>query len=329
MRPHRHIARALTLGFAMCLGTAAFAQPKPASDGFPTKPIRFVIPYGPGNSVDVVTRMVARKLHERLGWATIVENRPGGRLTIAMQAVLDAPADGHTLLGSVSAMPVMPSAMKELQFDLLRDFEWITRTANLQLMLAAGKSVQFQDAAQMVGYARKHPDELKFAAYQPGSGTHLVGEYFADLNGIRMSHVPYKDSSFATDLAGGSIDLAIFSVTTLAPVLQSGRARGLALLGKQRSPLFPDVPTTAEQGLPAIDVDIWAGITAKAGTPRPIVDRLHKEIDAVLQLPEVKEFIVAQGGLPGGDTPAAFKAKVASEVDMWRKLIQEKKIRTE
>lgn len=321
----RRFVQGLGASLALAHPLFAAAQSQPAA-AFPSRPVRFIVPYAPGTSVDVVTRIVSKKLNERLGWTTIVENKPGGRLTIAMQTVLDAPADGHTLLASASAMPVMPASMKNMPFDLLRDFEWITRTANLQLMLAANNDLPFRNAAQMVAFAKANPGKLRFASFQPGSGTHLVGEYFADQNGIRITHVPYKDSAFAADVAGGSVELAIFSVTTLAPIVQSGRVRGLAILGKRRSPLFPDVSTVGEQGLPDIDVDIWSGVTAKAGTPRPIIDKLAAEINAVLQLQDVREFIQTQGGVAAGEQPAAFKAKVAAEIDMWARLIRERKI---
>lgn len=316
------------LGAALVSPLLARAQAQ-GSAGFPSKPVRFVVPYAPGTSVDVVTRIVAKKLNERLGWTTLIENKPGGRLTIAMQTVLDAPADGHTLLASASAMPVMPTSMKNMPFDLLRDFEWITRTANLQLMLAANNDVPFKNAAQMVAFAKANPGKLRFASFQPGSGTHLVGEAFADQNGIRITHVPYKDTSFAADVAGGSVELAIFSVTTLAPIVQSGRVRGLAILGKRRSPLFPEISTVGEQGLPEVDVDIWSGVTGKAGTPKPVIDRLSAEINAVLQLQDVRDFIQTQGGVAAGEPPAAFRAKVASEIDMWAKLIRDRKIPVE
>lgn len=300
-----------------------------AQEGFPSKPIRFVVPYGPGNSVDIMTRLVAGKLNERTGWATVVENKPGGRLIPAMQAILEAPADGHTLLGSASSMPPMPPTVKGLPFDLLKDFEWITRTANLQMMLGGARTAPFENAAQMVAYAKANRGKLRFAAYQAGSGTHLVGELLNVQNGIDMQHVPYKDSGFIADLAAGSVEVAVFSVTTLAPVINSGRARALAVLSRTRSPLFPAVPTAGEQGLPEVDSDVWTGITGKAGTPRAIVNRLNAEINAIVQLPDVRERIVGLGGVPGGETPAAFRAKVADEIDMWTKVVREKNIRAE
>lgn len=316
------VFRALAFVALMLMAaTSAHAQ------DYPNRTIRFVVTLGPGNSTDVMARLIAYKLNERHGWTVVVENRPGGQYLVGMQNVLQAPADGYTFLAMNSAMPVMPTSMKNLPFDLVKDFIPISRIGSVPLLLFSNRDQPFKTVAELVTYAKANPGKLRYAAFQTGSGTHLVGELLKQRLGLDIRHVPYNNSAFIADMASGNVELGVFSVTTAAPGIQTGQLRPLAILGTKRSPLFPDVPTIQELGFPPMDVDAWGGLGAKAGTPQQVIDLMNKEINEIVQLPDIQEKLKAAGATPAAETSQQFKAKIQSEIDIWAKLAKDADIK--
>jgi len=304
--------------------TSVIAQ---GSTTFPSKTIRFISPSGTGLVNDTWTRLIAQRLTDRLGWSTVVENRPGGNYIIGTQAMLNAPADGHVLLSAVSSQPVVQHTMKDVPFDLRRDIIPLTRVINVQLVLVANVNQPFKTLPELVAYAKANPNKLSYGALNLGSLTHLAGELFKQVAGIEMVNVPYKGEAMMIDTIAGVVQLSVSTTSSAAANIKSGRLRALAVLSPTRSPILPDVPTVGETGLPAIDADGWQGLMIKAGTPQPIVDRLHREITAILQTAEFQDKLKAQGALPVSETPEQFRRKIAADLDTWGKLLATGKIK--
>ncbi|MYZ46849.1 Bug family tripartite tricarboxylate transporter substrate binding protein [Propylenella binzhouense] len=309
----RFFGAALALGFCFGFGPAAMSQE------YPSKPIRFIVPNGPGNSVDIVTRLVASKLHERLGWNTVVENIAGGKNVPGARAVLDAPADGYTVFSPGASIAIYTAA--GAPYDLVKDFDPVTRLIDLQIIIAASLDMPFDSIAEAVSYSKENPGKLTFAAYEAGSGTHLAGELLKLNTGIDMRHVPYKDSTFLVDLMSGRVALGVFSATTLAGPLAEGKIRALGVLGKRRSSTLPDVSTISEQGLPEMDAESWVGLIVKKGTPPEIIQTLNKEVVEILKLPDVVQRIEQIGGIPAGEEVASFDKKNKDDVEMYTNIL--------
>ena len=319
---HRTLALLLTT-LLMGLAPAAYAQ----TATFPVRPIRFIAPSGPGLVNDAWTRLLAQKLGERTGWVTVVENRPGGNYVIGTQALMNAPADGHTLLSAVSSMPVVQFTMKPAPFDMRRDMIPLTRVTNVQLVLVANPALPFKTLGEMVTYAKANPGKLSYGSLNLGSLTHLAGELLKDTAGIDMVNVPYNSDAMLVDTMSGQIHVAVTTTASARATVGSGRLRALAILGPRRSPVLPGVPTVEEAGLPAIDADGWQGLVLKAGTPPAVVDRLQREITAVLQAPDFQERLNALGALPVSETPEQFRRKIEADLDTWGKLLGSGKVK--
>lgn len=308
--------------------TGAVAQtvaPNQAA-GFPSKPMRFISPSGTGLINDTWTRLIAQKLSERLGWTTIVENKPGGNYVIGTQAMLNAPADGHTLLAAVSSMPVVQHTMKPAPFDLRRDIIPLSRVINVQLVLVANSAQPFKTASELVTYAKANPGKLSYGALNLGSLTHLAGELFKLVAGIDMVNVPYNGEAMMIDTISGVVQASVTTTSSAVANIRSGRLVALAILGPNRSPILPDVPTVNEAGLPAIDADGWQGLMVRAGTPPAIVDRLHREITTTIQAAEFHGRLTAQGAMPVSETSAQFRRKIDADLESWGKLLSTGKV---
>lgn len=319
--------RAWVVALAGVLGLVCTSVIAQGSANFPNKPIRFISPSGTGLVNDTWTRLIAQRLTDRLGWATVVENRPGGNYIIGTQAMLNAPADGHVLLAAVSSQPVVQHTMKDVPFDLRRDIIALTRVINVQLVLVANVNQPFKTLPELVAYAKANPNKLSYGALNLGSLTHLAGELFKQVAGIEMVNVPYKGEAMMIDTIAGVVQLSVSTTSSAAANIKAGRLRALAVLSPTRSPILPDVPTVAETGLPPVDADGWQGLIIKAGTPQPIVDRLHREITAILQTTEFQDKLKAQGALPVSETPEQFRRKIDADLNTWGKLLATGKIK--
>lgn len=324
-RLHRRAVFAGALACAAAVLVADFA----VAQTYPSRPIRFVVPAGPGATTDIVPRIVAAKLSERLGWTVVTENRPGGNFVVGTQAVTQAPPDGYTVLAAVSSLTILPSSLKDLPFDVQRDLIPVTRTANLLILVISNPAQPYKTFAEMIAYAKAHPGKLSYGSAAQGSWTHLAFELARRQAGVEMVNVPYRDATFFNDIISGVVPVGVNTVSTVLPAVKAGKLNALAIIGPKRSPQLPDVPTVGEAGVGEVDADAWLGIMVRAGTPASIVNTLNREIVAVLRLPEVQKQLVNMGAVPAPETPEDFRRKFDGDIARWAKLIREAGIKTQ
>lgn len=307
------------------LASTACAHTAHAAESYPTKPLRLVVPYPAGGPADTLARMVAAGLTTRLGRQVVVDNRGGGGGTIGVDIVVKSPPDGYTLLfGNDGPVAVNPSLYTRLALDPVRDLAPITQLTASQLILVAHPTAPFKTVKELIAAARAQPDKLTFASSGSGNASHLAGELLKSLSGISLVHVPYKGAGPAlNDVMGGQVHMLFNNLLSAVPLVKAGKVRAIATTGAKRSAAAPDVPTMIESGVPNYELALWAGILAPARTPRPIVDRLHADIVAVVQAPEVSSRLVAQGLEVVASSPDAFAAHVKAEVQKWAKVVKQ------
>jgi tripartite-type tricarboxylate transporter receptor subunit TctC len=312
----------------LAAATLLAALPAAAQDTFPSKPIRIVVPYSPGGGGDAVVRFISDRLGERLKQQVIIENRPGASGFIGAQAVAAAPPDGHTLLmGFDGGIVVAPHILKA-PFNPLTDFEPITKLNDATLIVVAHPAAQIRTVADLVAQAKARPGQLQFTSSGQGSTPHLAGELLAIRTGIKMTHVPYKGGGQAvTDVVAGQVPVFITVVPTVAAYLKQDRLVPVAVTSAKRSPSLPDVPTIEELGVPGFAVSSWYGLLAPAKTPKAIVDRLQREIAAVLAMPEVRDRYLAAAFEPVGSTPEAFAAQIRADYARWGQVVKDANLR--
>lgn len=297
---------------------------------YPNKPIRFIVPYAPGGSTSYVARLVGAKLAEAWGQQVLIDNKPGANTVIGSEALARSAPDGYTISLAASTHVTVPHLAANLPFDALRDFTPVAGLVTTQLVLVVHPSVAASNLSEFIALAKARPNELNFAAVGTGSSTHLAGEYFKSVAGVKMQHVPYKGTAPAlTDLIGGQIQLNFDTPVTSIPHIKSGRLRALAITGSKRLATLPDVPTFAEAGLPAYDFQLWFGVLAPAGTPGPIVDKLSAEIARILALPEVKQQLAEQGLDTAYRPSAEFDKLIRSDHERFGRLIKSAGIKVE
>jgi tripartite-type tricarboxylate transporter receptor subunit TctC len=310
-------------GVLMALTTAAAAQ------DYPAKPVRLIIPFPPGGSNDVVGRMVATKLSERLGKQVVVDNRGGAGGTIGTEAAAHAHPDGYTLLVISIAHAVSP-ALYKLNYDPIKSFKPVSILATGPNVLAVSPSLGVNSVKELIALAKSKPGDIQYASAGFGSFQHLGGELFKLEAGVDMLHVPFKGGGPAMiDVIGGHTKLLFSSLVQTTPHLKSGKLKALGTGGKTRSNVLPDVPTIAEAGVPGYEATNWWGIVAPAGTPDPIIAKLHKEIAAVQQAPEIQEQFARQGASVVQMTSPEFAAFIQSETTKWGRVAKEGKLKKE
>jgi len=297
------------------------------AQGFPTKPVRVVVPFSPGGVADSSARVLAERLGARLGQAIVVENRPGASGNLGTAAVAAAAPDGYTLLlGFDGTMVINPHVYSSLPWDTLRDFAPVTKLGDATLILVAHPSVPAQSITDLV--ALKKP--FSYGSAGTGSTPHLAGELLAQRTGIALTHVPYKGGGQAMgDVVGGQIPLVFTAVATAQQFVKSGRLKGLGVPAARRSGSLPEVPTFMESGLEGFVVDSWTGILAPAKTPGEILGRLQKEIAAVLGEPDIRSRYATLGIEPVGNTPAQFAEQIRADLARWQKVVRQANIRIE
>jgi len=297
----------------------------PAAD-FPTKPIRMLVGFAPGGGTDATARAMAGKLSERLGQQVVIDNRPGAAGNIATEITAKANPDGYTILmGTIAALAINPSLYKKLQFDPLKDVLPISRAVDSTNILVVHPSVPAKNVKELIALAKTK--SLNGGSSGIGGAGHLALELFNLQAGTNIVHVAYKGGGPAmADLLGGQINLIFATAASAVPHIKSGRIRALAVTTAKRSGLVPDLPTIAEAGLPGFEANNWYGVLAPHGTPRPIIDRLNKEVVAVLNMPDVKEFLFKQGLDAAPSTPEEFGAYIRSEKAKWEKVIKAAKM---
>jgi tripartite-type tricarboxylate transporter receptor subunit TctC len=311
--------RALPIAAAVL---ACYAAPALAADAYPTKPVRMIVGFAPGGGTDTTARALTPKLSERLGQQVIVDNRPGAAGNIATEIITKSPADGYTILmGTIAALAINPTLYGNLPFNPLRDLIPVTQAVDSTNILVVHPTVQAKNVKELIALAKTK--SLNGGSSGIGGAGHLALELFNVSAGTKITHVPYKGGGPAiTDLLGGQINLIFATAASAIPHVQSGKIRGLAVTTLNRSKLVPDLPTIAESGLPGFEANNWYGLVVPAKTPKAVVDRLNKEMVAVLSLPEIKEVLFRQGLDAHPSTPEAFGKYIQAETAKWAKVIK-------
>lgn len=287
------------------------------ADTWPSKPIRFIVPYAAGTTVDIRARQVAERISQPLGVTVLVENRPGAGATIGAAYVAKSAPDGHTLLvGSVAEQAVAPAVYRQLPYDPRRDFVPITQYAETAAILVASPALGVSSMQELIALARSKPGTVSIGSWGNGTLTHLLSAQLARLTGIEVLHVPYKSSSQGlTDAVGGQLSLMWDYPVSSAPLIRAGKLKALMVIGDRRVVPLPDVPSAAELGLAQMRHKSWGGFFAPAGTPSRIVERLNAEIVRALRSPEMEQLLAAQGSRVVTNTPEEFAAFIRSEQD--------------
>jgi tripartite-type tricarboxylate transporter receptor subunit TctC len=302
----------------------AAMPPLATAQAYPAKPIRWISPWPAGGANDIFSRAIGQKIGESLGQQVLVDNRPGAAGTIGSDIAAKAPADGYTLvMGSSPTHAIAPALYPALPYDPLRDFSAVTLVGSVPNVLVLHPSVPAKTVKEFIAVAKARPGKLNFASTGNGTSQHLSAELFKFMAGLDMVHIPYKGTAPAlTELVAGQVDLAFENMPALIPHIQAGRLRALAVTTTKRSAVMPELPTIAEAALPGYDASVWFGVFAPAGTPRPVVDRLHGEILKALQTQDLKSRMVAMGTDVSGMGPDDFSAYVRKEIPKWANLVK-------
>jgi tripartite-type tricarboxylate transporter receptor subunit TctC len=299
-----------------CAATSALAE-------YPDKAVKIIVPYPPGGTTDILARVIAQRLGERLKQSFIVENRGGASGAIGTQAVAKSPADGYTLcMGTIGTHGINSALFKNLPYDAVKDFAPITIVGITPNVLTVHPSVPAKNLQELLALARAKPGTLNFGSTSPGGSPHMAGELFKTMANIDIAHIPYKGAGpMLIDLIGGQIQMGFDNMPSSIGHIRSGKLRAIAVTTAKRWPGAPDVPTMAESGLPGYEVSAWFGLLAPAGTPKPVVDLLYKNIGDLLKQPDMVKQLFELGAEPGGNTPEAFARYIAADVEKWTRVV--------
>jgi tripartite-type tricarboxylate transporter receptor subunit TctC len=308
----------LTLGFV----SAPLVQAQ--SSDWPNKPIRLIVPFPPGGAADAIGRVYGEKLSEILKQPVLVENKPGAGTAIAAEFVARSAADGYTLsIAPAGQLTLLPNLNKKVNYDPLKDFAPVSLLASVPYIIAARSALPVKDVKELITLAKARPGNVTYASCGSGTICHLSGELFKTQFGVDLLHVPYKGSAPAiTALLGGEVDLAFDTLTVLSPQVKAGKVKALVITSSVRSPLLPDVPTSAEAGLSNFVVDSWFSLVAPAATPRGIVERLNEALGKISQQPEVREKLASQGLITLHSTPEKLTEVIKSDYARWGKVVE-------
>jgi tripartite-type tricarboxylate transporter receptor subunit TctC len=323
----KHIAFTRALLACLSAGLLGIA----GAQEYPAKPVRLIVPFAPGGLADTSARAVAEKLGTRLGQSVVVENRAGASGNIGMQFVAQAAPDGYTLvLGFDGTVVINPHIFTKPGFDSLADFAPVTKLGDATLLLVGHPSVPAKNIRELIDLEKSKPGALSYGTSGTGGTPHMVGELLNQRMGTKFVHVPYKGGGQAViDVVGGQIPLVFTAVASAQQHVKSGKLVGIGVTSARRSPSLPDVPTFAESGLTDFVVDSWVGILAPAKTPKPIVERLQREIAEVLRDPEVRSRYATLGIEPVGNTPEQFAVQIRADLARWEKVVKQANIRIE
>jgi tripartite-type tricarboxylate transporter receptor subunit TctC len=321
--PHRARVKKITLTLlALCaFGSSAVAQS--SAQSWPIQPLHLIVPFPPGGVTDVMARTVAQRLSEELGQSVVVDNRAGASGIVGAEAGAKAAPDGYTLtMGNISTLAINSATFARLPYDPQKSFAPVSMVAIQPLLVAVHPSVPAKTMKELVALAKAKPGELAYGT--AGSSIHLAVEQFGAVAGIKMNHIPYKGSAPAiNDLVGGQIQVLFDPFSTLHPQVAAGKVRALAVTTVKRSSVAPDLPTLAEAGYPGFDVSSWQGIVVPAGTPQPIVDKLHTVLVKILAESGVKAQFAKQGAESAPSSPQDFGGYIAAEITRWKKVAQD------
>lgn len=309
------------LGAAFALLAAGVA----GAQSWPAKPIRWIVPFAPGGTTDILARTISDKLTIALGKPVIVENNPGAGGGVGAVQTAKAAPDGYTIMGgTISTHAINASLYKTLPYDPVKDFTPITLIARVPNLLVVNPDVPAKNVKELIALMKANPSKYTFASSGNGTSQHLSGELFKSMAGVDMQHIPYKGSPAALqDVVSGQVTMTFDNITTAWPLAKAGKLRALAVTTAKRSPIAPDVPTLAEAGLAGYEIGSWQGVFAPAGTPVDVVKRLNAEIVKIINMPDVREKLVGLGAEPVGNTPDEFAALVKGEVVKWAAVVKQ------
>jgi tripartite-type tricarboxylate transporter receptor subunit TctC len=308
----------------------AFAAPAAAQPAYPTKPIRFIVPFPPGGSTDPMARLAANELSKRWGQTIVVDNRPGGNTVIGTEAVAKAPKDGYTILLASSSLLTTPSLIPKLPYDVLRDFTGVATIGKSRFVLVVPPSLPATNLQELIAYVKAKGSQINYASSGIGTNTHLSAALFNLMLGTKMNHIPYKGSgTLATDLMAGRVDLSFQVPISVISNVKAGRMKPIAISGESRAAALPDVPTFAESGMPKFQVGGWFGIVTPTGSPRYAIDKISREMASILSTPEVQDYLVKQGSEPFISKPEEVTALIAAEVAKYGRIIKDAGIKIE
>jgi tripartite-type tricarboxylate transporter receptor subunit TctC len=318
--------------FSTCALSCVLALPATASlaQGYPAKPIKWVVPSAPGDGSDSVGRLFADRMSRSLGQPIVIDNKPGAGGVLGAESVAKSVADGYTMIvGNAGSNAINAAIYTRLSYDVVKDFAPVALICTAPNVMVAGPGLKVKTVAEFVAYAKANPGKINYASGGIGSSSHLSGELFKSLTGVDMTHVPYKGAGRAvTAVLSDEVSVMIGNLPPWSAHIKSGKVHALAVTTPQRHAALADVPTLAET-LPGFETLAWFGVLAPAATPKSIVDRVNGEINAVLAQPDVRERLATLGCDPAGGTPAAFALRINTEVARWKKLASEKNIRAD
>lgn len=302
------------------------AVPPAGAQGYPARLVRFMVGFAPGSSTDIVTRLLAEKLAERLGQPVIAEQKVGASGVLANDAVAKAPPDGHMLVLLTGGHPVAAVVMKQVPYHPTADFAMVSLVTTYPMVFSVAHDSPIRDFGELLSRAHAAPGRITYSSAGPGSLHHLLGELVNIEAGVSMTNVPFKGAGQAlVDLLGHRIDAMVETATFSFPQIRGGKIRALAVSTGARSPVIPGVPAIAET-LPGVEVSSWLGVATSPGTPRPVIERLNRELRGILALPEVQKRLTELGGVPTPSSPEEMRARIDTEVARWKRVVELRKI---
>jgi tripartite-type tricarboxylate transporter receptor subunit TctC len=309
-------------GLIFAFAIAAFTTP--AAADYPDRPIRLIVPQAAGSATDTIARILGAELSKELGQQIVVDNRPGGALTLGLDLTAKSAPDGYTIcMGPIGALAITRHMVAKLPYDIERDFQPIALVSRGHLLLAVAPSLPVTSVAELIAYAKKNPGKLSNASSSNGSPGHVGGELFKFMSGTEIVHIPYRGGAAAiNDLIAGRVELMFESLNSIAPHAKSGTVRPLAVSGARRSPAFPDLPTIAEAGVPGYEAPSWSGVIGPAGMPRPIVEKLNAAINRAIRSAAFMERFAAIGDEPAGGTPEEFGELIRKDSAKWAEVVK-------
>ena len=315
-----------------CFSLIVSLAAAPASaQSYPVRPVRVIAPFSAGSAIDTLARVIGQKLSDSWGQQMVIDNRVGANGIIGTEAAAKSPADGYTLyFGNIATLAVNPHLYSKLAYDSIRDFEPVSLTASIPVVLVVHPSLPVKSVRELIALAKAHPGQLNYASGGIGSAQHLPMEMLRVAAGINIVHVPYKGLGPAfSDVLGGQVPMMFAGVSNVVPYLKTGRLRVLAIGSPKRSPALPDVPTVAEAGVPGYSFEAWSGYLVPTATPKDVIVKLHADITRTLSIPEVQEKLTALGLDLIGGTPEEFSALIKTDLARFGKLVKEAGIRAE